>query len=67
MSVYKMIEIVGTSKESYADATRSAVQRACKTMRDCSWFEVTEMRGTIVNGDVGEFQVKLRVGFKLDD
>lgn len=66
MSVYKMIDVVGTSKVSFADATREAVKRASKTLRDMSWFEVTEMRGTIVDGDIGEFQVKLSVGFKLE-
>lgn len=67
MAVYKVSEIVGTSKESYADATRVAVARASKTLRNTSWFEVVEQRGTIVDGKVGEFQVKLKVGFKLDD
>lgn len=66
MSVYKMTEIIGTSKESFADATRQAVKRAAKTLRETSWFEVSEMRGTIVDGDVGEFQVKIKVGFKLE-
>ena len=67
MSVYKMTEIIGTSTESFADATRKAVKRAAKTLRGTSWFEVSEFRGTIVDGEVGEFQVKLAVGFKLDD
>ena len=67
MSIYKMVEIVGTSKESFADATREAVRRASKSLRETSGFEVKEQRGTIVDGDVGEFQVKIHVGFKLED
>lgn len=67
MSVYKLTEVVGTSKESFADATRSAIRRASKTLRGTSWFEVKEMRGTIKDGDVDEYQVKVAIGFKLDD
>lgn len=67
MSVYKMLEIVGTSKESYDKAIHEAIEKAAKTVRNMSWFEVTEQRGTVVNGKVGEFQVKLNVGFRIDD
>lgn len=67
MSVYKMSEIVGTSRESYAEATRLAIKKASKTVRGLEWFEVVEMRGTVADGDVAEFQVKLKIGFKLED
>lgn len=67
MSVYKLIEMVGSSKDSFADATRTAVKRASKNVRGCSWFEVVEMRGTIKEGDIDEFQVKVKVGFKLEE
>ncbi|MEW6279513.1 MAG: dodecin family protein, partial [Candidatus Eremiobacterota bacterium] len=53
MSVYKMIEIVGTSPESYTAATREAIERAARTVRNMSWFEVVEQRGTVVDGKVG--------------
>ena len=65
--VYKMTEIVGTSNKSFADAAQQAVKRASKTLRDLRWFEVTEMRGLITEGQVAEFQVTLKVGFKLED
>jgi flavin-binding protein dodecin len=65
-SVHKKIEIVGTSKKSFAEATRTAVERASKTMRNLEWFEVTEMRGRIVGSTVGEFQVTVKIGFKLE-
>lgn len=67
MSVHKLIEVVGSSKESFADATRTAVKRASKNVRGTSWFEVSEMRGTIKDGDIDEYQVKVKVGFKLED
>ena len=67
MSVYKLTEVVGSSKESFADAARTAVKRASKSLRGTSWFEVAEMRGTIKDGDIDEYQVKVKVGFKLED
>jgi flavin-binding protein dodecin len=67
MSVYKLVEVVGSSKESFADATREAVKRASKKIRGTSWFEVKEMRGTIKDGDIDDYQVKVAVGFKLED
>ncbi|MGH9553889.1 MAG: dodecin [Terriglobales bacterium] len=65
--VYKMTEIVGTSTKSFADATQEAVKRASKTLRNLGWFEVNEMRGLIKEGQVAEFQVKVKVGFRLED
>jgi flavin-binding protein dodecin len=67
MSVYKMTEIVGTSKENFADATRIAIERASQTIRNIGWFEVKEERGLVKDGKVSEFQVKLSIGFRLDD
>jgi len=64
---YKLVEIVGTSGESFAKAADSAVQRAAKTLHNLEWFEVTEMRGRITDGRVAQFQVKLKVGFRLEE
>ena len=64
--VYKKIEVVGTSKDSFADATRTAIEEAAKTVKNTSWFEVAEMRGAIKNGKVAEFQVTVRIGFKVE-
>ena len=64
--VYKKIEVVGTSKESFADATKVAVEEAARTLKNTSWFEVDEQRGAIKNGKVSEFQVTVRIGFKLE-
>jgi flavin-binding protein dodecin len=65
--VYKMIEIVGTSPVSFAEATKEAVRRASKTLRHLGWFQVTEERGLIKDGEVSEFQVTLKVGLKLEE
>ena len=66
MSIYKKIEVVGTSPTSFAEATRAAVEEAAKTVRHMSWFEVVEQRGAIRDGKVSEFQVTLRIGFRLE-
>lgn len=66
MATYKKIEIVGTSSKSVADAIRTAVAGASKNDKNISWFEVTEIRGAVKNGEVAEFQVTLRAGAKLD-
>jgi flavin-binding protein dodecin len=66
MSVYKKIEVVGTSKESMAAAVKAAVSEAGKTVRNMSWFEVVEQRGAIRDGQVLEFQVTVRIGFKIE-
>ncbi len=64
--VYKKIEIVGTSPNSFAEATKAAVEEASKSIRHMSWFEVAEQRGAIRDGKVLEFQVTLRVAFKVE-
>lgn len=64
--VYKMIEIVGSSTKGTDDAIGNAIAKAGKTLHNLDWFEVQEMRGHIVDGKVGHYQVKLKVGFRLD-
>jgi dodecin len=65
--VFKSIEMVGTSGQSFEDAVRRAVRRAGETMRDLEWMEVVEQRGYIRGGEVQEFQVKVKMWFKLED
>lgn len=65
-TTYKMVEIVGTSEESFAKAVASGVERASQSLRNLDWFEVTEMRGRITNGRVSQYQVKIKVGFRLE-
>lgn len=64
--VYKMIEIVGSSAKSSDDAIEQAIAKAGKTLHNLDWFEVQEIRGHIVDGKVGHYQVKIKVGFRLD-
>lgn len=63
---YKIIEVVGTSPVSFAEAVRAAVAEASATVRHMDWFEVVEQRGRIVNGKVDEFQVTVKIGFKIE-
>ena len=63
---FKTIELVGTSPASFAEAVKSAVAEASKTIRHMDWFEVVGERGRIADGKVEEFQVTLKVGFKID-
>ncbi|HMM35759.1 MAG TPA: dodecin family protein [Thermoanaerobaculia bacterium] len=64
--IYKKVELVGTSPVSFAEAVKTAVEEASKTVRHMDWFEVVEERGRIHDGKVAEFQVTIRVGFKLE-
>lgn len=64
--VYKKIELTGTSKLSIEDAVNTAIARASKTMHNLHWFEVTETRGFVENGEVAYWQVTLKLGFRLD-
>lgn len=66
-SVYKIIEIVGTSTESYEKAIINAIEKASQTVKAIGWFEVVQQRGAVQNGKVTEFQVILKIGFKLVD
>jgi flavin-binding protein dodecin len=63
---YKIVELVGTSPVSFAEAVKSAVAEASKTVRHMDWFKVVEERGRIVAGKVEECQVILRIGFKIE-
>ena len=65
--VYKKIEITDTSSEEQDDAIRQAIKRASETVKGMSWFEVVESRGRIKDGKIDQFQVTLKIGFKLKD
>ena len=64
---YRVTEVVGTSSESIHRAVRNGVARASQTLRGLEWFEVLETRGSISDGEVDEFQVTMKIGFRLDD
>lgn len=64
---YRVTEIVGTSHEGVDEAVRNGIARASQTVRNLDWFEVTQVRGQIVEGQVEHWQVGLKVGFRLED
>jgi flavin-binding protein dodecin len=64
---YRVTEIVGSSPESVQQAIRNGIARASQTIRNLDWFEATEIRGHIVDGEIQHFQVTLKVGFRLED
>lgn len=61
--VYAITEVVGSSDTSVGDAIRTAIKTASSSLRHLDWFEVSEIRGSIKNGDVSDFQVTLKLGF----
>ena len=64
--VYKIIEITGTSSTSIEDAVDKAINRAHRTVKKLSWFQVGEVRGSIDKGKVQHWQVTIKVGFSVD-
>ncbi|MFF3374770.1 dodecin [Streptomyces sp. NPDC002680] len=64
---YRVTEIVGTSHEGVDQAVRNGITRASQTLRNLDWFEITQVRGQIVDGQVEHYQVGLKVGFRLED
>ena len=65
-ATYKLIQLVGTSPTSFAEAVKAAVAEASKTVKNMEWFEVVEARGRIKDGKVAEFQVTIKVGFRIE-
>ena len=64
---YKKIEIVGSSVTSVEDAIQNALSECGKSVKNMEWFEVSEVRGHIVDNKVGHYQVVLKIGFKITD
>jgi dodecin len=64
--VYRLSEVVGSSQTGVDDAVRNAVRKAAETVRNIEWFEVKEVRGQVVDGDVAYFQVTVKLGFRVD-
>jgi flavin-binding protein dodecin len=64
---YKVVELVGSSTQGSDEAIQSAITRAAKTLRNLDWFEVTETRGHLVNSKIAHWQVKIKVGFRMED
>ena len=66
-SLYKVIEIIGTSPQSWDLAAKNAVERAAKTLRELRVAEVVEQDIEIRNGKLEQYRVKLKVSFKYED
>jgi dodecin len=64
---YRVTEIVGTSPDGIDQAIKNGVGRASKTLRHVDWFEVSQIRGHVVEGGVEHFQVTMKLGFRLED
>ncbi len=65
--VYKIIDLVGSSPKGIEDAIGAALARASQTLRHIRWFEVTETRGHVEDGRIAHYQVRLKVGFTMED
>lgn len=64
---YVLTEIVGTSNTDVNEAIRNGIKRASQTLRHLDWFELVQIRGAIVDGEVSSYQATLKVGFRLED
>jgi flavin-binding protein dodecin len=63
---YSISEIVGTSNEGVDAAVRNGIAEAAKTLRNLDWFEVKEIRGHLEDGKVADWQVTIKLGFRLE-
>jgi dodecin len=64
---YRVTEIVGSSSDGVDQAIRNGVSRASQTLHNLDWFEVTQIRGHLEEGEIAHVQVTMKVGFRLDD
>lgn len=64
--VYRVVEVVGSSHEGVDAAIRCGISRVGETTRNLDWFEVTQIRGHIEDGDIAHVQVGLKVGFRIE-
>ncbi len=63
---YKLIELMGTSEKGFSDAARNAIADAAKTIKNMAWFEVIESHGAIRESNIAEYQVKVKIAFKVE-
>jgi dodecin len=65
--VYSVSEIVGSSPDSIESAVNNAVGQAHRTLRNLDWFEVTQIRGHVEDGKVADWQVGIKLGFRIEE
>lgn len=63
---YRLTEIVGTSPDGVNQAITNGLAKAARSLHGLDWFQVDEIRGSVVSGKPGSFQVRMRVGFRVD-
>ena len=66
MAVLKILELVGTSKQSWSDAAREAVNEAAKTVRGIETVEVAQSKAVVQNNKLTEYQVLVRIGLRIE-
>lgn len=66
-TVYKLIELTGTSDKSIEGAVENSINRAHKTLKNLFWFQLVETRGCLNKGKVKPWQVTIKVGFELEN
>ncbi len=64
--VYKLLELTGSSTVGIEDAVNTAIAKAHESVRNIQWFTVIETRGHVVDGQVAQWQVSLKIGFTLE-
>ncbi|NKX55136.1 dodecin [Arthrobacter mobilis] len=64
---YSVSEIVGSSPDGLQDAITNAIAQANKTLRNLDWFEVKDIRGHLANGAVADWQVTIKLGFRIEE
>jgi flavin-binding protein dodecin len=65
--IYKSVELTGSSTIGIDDAVKKAIARASETLHNLRWFEVSQIRGHLENGQLAHWQVTLKVSFTLDE
>lgn len=64
--VYRVTEVVGSSADSIEQAINTAIETASGTLRNMTWFELSEIRGDIRDGKVSHYQVGIKIGFRYE-
>jgi len=65
-TVFKKVELVGTSDDSFSDAAAAAIAKASESIRNISWFEVVEQRGSVADGKIRQYQTTVRIAFRVE-
>jgi flavin-binding protein dodecin len=63
---YAITHVVGTSKEGLDQAIRNGISAAKQSVRNLDWFEVDEIRGHLLDGEIEHFQVTMKLGFRYE-